>query len=113
MWKLEQQFDQETGNTFEPKLIANYKPQVVHGLLNEEEGEKNQKKIYELGFDERNKEYQKKKRDNIQKLKRDQSPDFIPKVNPQKSKGESDVQSASSRFAKLFADSMIYEEKRQ
>ena len=41
MWKLEQQFDQETGNTFEPKLIANYKPQVVHGLLNEEEVEKN------------------------------------------------------------------------
>ena len=65
MWKLEQQFDQETGNTFEPKLIANYKPQVVHGLLNEEEVEKNQKKIYELGFDERNKEYQMKKRDNI------------------------------------------------
>ena len=57
MWKLEKKVDQETGNTFEPKLIANYKPQIMHSLVNEEEADQNQKKIYELGFEERNKEY--------------------------------------------------------
>ena len=41
MWKLEQKFDKETGNTFEPKLIANYKPTVTHGLLEEDELDKN------------------------------------------------------------------------
>ena len=81
MWKLEKKVDQETGNTFEPKLIANYKPQIMHSLVNEEEADQNQKKIYELGFEERNKEFQKKKQENIQKMKRDQSPGFIPKVN--------------------------------
>ena len=68
MWKLEQKFDQETGNTFEPKLIANYKPSVTHGLLEEDELDKNQKKIYEMSFDDRNKEYQKKKYEKLYKF---------------------------------------------
>ena len=43
----------------------------MHSLINEEDVDQNQKKIYELGFEERNKEFQKKKQENIQKMKRD------------------------------------------
>ena len=58
----------------------------MHSLINEEDADQNQKKIYELGFEERNKEFQKKKQENIQRMKRDQSPGFIPKVNAQRIK---------------------------
>ena len=46
-------------------------------------------------------------------MKRDNSPDFTPQVNVQRTKPtDTEQPSASSRFAKLYADSMIYEEKR-
>lgn len=67
------------------------------------------KSLSDLPFEERNSHYVARKQSNLAILEAETSPDFRPNINP----GKGGEQTGSSRLAKLHADQVMYEERRQ
>ena len=65
MWKLQEKIDKDSGYSFTPNMVSNYKPEPLVDQETPRNDEEAKPKIYELGFEERNREFQRKKQQNI------------------------------------------------
>jgi len=68
-----------------------------------------QKTLSDLPFDERNNQFMARKQSNLAQIIAETEPDFKPRLNPTRAT----EQTGSKRLAKLHADQLLYEERKQ
>lgn len=94
--------------------LSKYNLQAIKKTLHS----KDKKALTSLGFQERGQEFVKRKNEKLQAVTEATQPHFTPSVNKKKVVVNMQQMSSieaeeSSRFVKLFTDSLVYEEKRQ
>ena len=57
MWKLQEKIYKDSGINFTPNIVSNYKPEPPIGQSSPGNEVEVQPKIFELGFEERNREF--------------------------------------------------------
>lgn len=121
--KLKQKVGQDNECRFEPVLVTKNSSLSQKNLNSIQDGgnhggeDHRAPRLSSLGFEERNKEFSKRKRDKLEAMHAASQPLFSPNLKASsrqnnKIQPPEEAESQGTRFVKLYTDSLLYEEKR-